>query len=102
MSTHPNDLITPEQYLEIERKAEYKSEYYGGEMFAMSGARAGHNLLGTNLTREFSQQLRHGPCRVYANDMRVRVDATGLYTYPDVVVVCDQAQFLDNRQDTLL
>jgi Uma2 family endonuclease len=47
-------------------------------------------------------QLRLGPCRTYANDMRVRVSATGLYTYPDVIVVCGERHFLDDRRDTLL
>jgi Uma2 family endonuclease len=48
------------------------------------------------------QQLRSGPCRVYSHDMRVRVSATGLYTYPDIVVVCGDGKLLDDRQDTLL
>ncbi len=102
MSTNPRTFLTPEQYLEIERKAEFKSEYYQGEMFAMAGAKEAHNLLVTNLVAGLHQQLRSGPCRVYSNDMRVRVSATGLYTYPDVTVVCGERQFLDDQRDTLL
>jgi Uma2 family endonuclease len=82
MATQPKTLLTPEQYLEIERKAEFKSEYYQGEMFAMSGAREGHNLIVVNLVVELHQQLRKRPCRAYVNDMRVCVSATGMYTYP--------------------
>lgn len=102
MSTQPKTFITPEQYLEIERKAEYKSEYCNGEMFAMSGARAPHNSLIWNFVAALAGQLRGGPCRGYPNDMRVQVSATGLYTYPDVIVVCGEPQFLDETQDTLL
>ena len=102
MSTQSKTFLTPEQYLEIERKAEFKSEYYNGEMFAMSGARAGHNSLVWNLVSGLGSQLRGGPCRGYSNDMRVRVSATGLYTYPDLVIVCGEPQFLDETRDTLL
>ena len=102
MATQPKKYLTPEQYLEIERKAEFKSEYYQGEMFAMSGAREGHNLIVWNLAAELHRQLRAKPCRAYINDMRVRVNATGLYTYPDVAAVCGEPQFLDENRDTLL
>ena len=102
MSTQPKTFLTPEQYLEIERAAEYKSDYCDGEMFAMAGAGEAHNVLVGNLVADLHQQLRSRPCRVYSNDMRVRVHATGLYTYPDVVVVCGERRFLDDRRDTLL
>ena len=102
MARRPKTFLTPEQYLEIERKAEFKSEYYGGEMFAMSGARRFHNLINWNLARTLDRHLRNRPCEAYQNDMRVRVNATGLYAYPDTVVVCGEPQFLDETQDTLL
>jgi Uma2 family endonuclease len=102
VSTQPKTFLTPEQYLAIEREAEYKSEYYQGEMFAMAGAGEAHNVLVGNLVADLHQQLRSRPCRVYPSDMRVRVSATGLYTYPDVVVVCGERRFLDERRDTLL
>src|ERR1039457_4742896 len=102
MSTQPKTFLTPEQYLEIERKADYKSEYFEGEMFAMAGAREAHNLIVGNLLAQIHAQLRSGPCRVYPSDMRVRVSATGLYTYPDIVVACEDPRFLDEERDTLL
>jgi len=71
-------------------------------MFAIGGAREGHNLIVLNLAGELRQQLRKAPCRAYVNDMRVRVNATGMYTYPDAVVVCGEPQFLDETRDTLL
>ena len=102
MATPPTARLTPEQYLEIERKAEYKSEYFNDEMFAMSGAREGHNMLASNLITSLNSQTRGRPCRVYPSDMRVIVSANGLYAYPDVVVVCGPPQFFDDTQDSVL
>jgi Uma2 family endonuclease len=94
--------LSPEDYLALERSAEFKSEYFDGEIFAMAGASESHNLIVINTIRELSIQLKKRPCKVYANDMRVRVGPTGLFTYPDVMVVCGQAQFDDSHLDTLL
>jgi Uma2 family endonuclease len=102
VSTQPKTLLTPEEYLDIERKAERKSEYFSGEMFAMAGAMEAHNLLVTNLVAGLHEQLRSKPCRVYPSDMRVRVSATGLFTYPDVIAVYGEPRFLGDQGDTLL
>jgi Uma2 family endonuclease len=102
MSTHPRTLLTPQEYLEIERKAEFRSEYHAGEMFAMAGATRAHNLVDTNAVAELRDQLRHSPCEVYSKDMRVYIPAADLYTYPDIVVVCDKPRFADEEFDTLL
>jgi Uma2 family endonuclease len=102
MSTQPKTFLTPEEYLEIERLAEYKSEYYQGEMFAMAAANWSHNLIVVNVLAGLHAQLRSSPSEAYHCNMRVRVSATGLYTYPDVIVVCMKPQFLDGQRDTLL
>jgi Uma2 family endonuclease len=103
VSTLPKTFLTPEQYLEIERKAEYKSEYFNGEMFAMAGASYLHSLVAANLLADLQLQLRRKPCRILTSDTRVHIPNTGLYTYPDAVVVCGAPQFLENqRPDTLL
>lgn len=102
MSLQPKPRLTPEDYLALERSADFKSEYFNGEIFAMTGASESHNLIVINTIRELSIQLKKRPCKVYANDMRVKVDPTGLYTYPDVVVTCGKAQFDDTHLDTLL
>jgi Uma2 family endonuclease len=102
VSTQPKTFLTPEEYLEIERKAEFKSEYFNGEMFAMAGAKRAHNLVVTNLVAALHRQFRSRACEVYPADMRVRVAATGLYTYPDVVAICDVPHFLGDQEDTLL
>lgn len=102
MSAQRKTLFSPEQYLERERKAEFKSEYYAGEMYAMAGATEAHVLIVSNLTFEFVSQFRRRPCKTYATDMKVRIDASGLYAYPDVVLICGDPEFTDGRQDTLL
>jgi len=102
VSTQPQTFLTPEQYLEIERKAEFRSEYYRGEMFAMSGASVVHNRLVLRVLRELANQLRNGPCEPFPSDMRVFVPATSLYTYPDAVVVCGEPRLADAHLDTLL
>jgi Uma2 family endonuclease len=88
--------------LAIERKAEYKSEFFRGEMFAMAGASREHTLVAGNMLTALNNQLSGRDCEVYGNDMRVKVSPTGLYTYPDVSVVCGKPQFEDASVDTLL
>jgi Uma2 family endonuclease len=102
MSSQAQQHYTREEYLALERQAQCKSEYYAGEIFAMAGASRWHNLIVTNVLRELSLQLKGRPCTTYPSDMRVKVSPAGLYTYPDVTVVCGAAQFEDNQQDTLL
>ena len=102
MTLHFKPRLTPEEYLSIERRAEFKSEFFGGEMFTMSGASEPHHLIVINTVSEIRQQLKKQPCKVYAKDMRVKVSPTGLYTYADIVVVCGKAEFDDRHFDTLL
>ena len=102
MSYQRKTLLTPEEYLAIERKAEIKHEYFAGEMFAMVGASKRHNLITANIIRVLGNQLLERPCNVYPSDMRVKVNATGKYTYPDVVVACAVEKFDDAENDTLL
>lgn len=102
MSSQPETYLTPEEYLAIERRAETKSEYFGGEMFAMVGASRKHNLIATNIVISVGQQLKKRPCELYTSDMRVKIPATGLYTYPDVTVACGEPKFEDEFVDTLL
>ncbi len=76
---------TPEEYLALERKAETKSEYVNGEIYAMAGASREHNYIAGDLFGELRTQLQGRGCALFMSDMRVCVSATGLYTYPDVV-----------------
>jgi Uma2 family endonuclease len=102
MSTQPKTFVPAEEYLERERKAEHKSEYYSGEIFAMAGAPLTHNLLAGNAFAFLHGQFMTRNCWVFGSDMRVNVRSTGLYTYPDLSALCGEPQFLDDHRDTLL
>lgn len=94
--------LQPEEYLEIERKADYKSEYSKGEMFALAGSTKEHNIILVNIIQGLANQLSDRPCQVYTNDIRLKVQPSGLYTYPDLIVVCGEQKFEDDKFDTLL
>ena len=105
MAAEAKPYLTPEEYLAIEREAEYKSEYWNGHMwplggapFAMAGGRPEHNLICLNVGGELRSLLK-GRCRVYNSDQRILVSASGLYTYADVSVVCGAPMVKEN--DTL-
>jgi Uma2 family endonuclease len=102
MTRQAKTFVTPEEYLALERRAEYRSEYYDGEIFAMTGASLRHNRITLNIGSELNVQLKTRQCQAFTSDMRVHVPATGLYTYPDVVVVCGEPQLEDEHLDTLL
>jgi Uma2 family endonuclease len=102
MSTVAKTPLSSGEYLARERASAIRSEFYRGEMFAMSGASWEHTLIKDNLAREAGNRLKEGPCRVVTSDLRVKVDASGLYTYPDIIIVCDPPQFEDQVMDTLL
>jgi Uma2 family endonuclease len=101
MATAALNRYTPEEYLALERNAEFKSEYIDGRIIAMAGAPRPHNLIVHNLDREIGTRLLHGPCEVYPGDMKVRIDASGRYVYPDLCITCDP-QFADGLADVLL
>lgn len=102
MSLPEPSLLTPEEYLNIERKSEVRSEFIDGRMFAMSGASRRHALITINLQGELWSQMKGRACEVYPADMRVKVSPTGMYTYPDVSALCGEAEFEDAHIDTLL
>jgi len=102
MTAHARQRLTAAEYLALERAADTKSEFFDGEMFAMSGASLPHNRITINVVLSLGMQLRGRPCEVLSTDMRLKVDPTGLYTYPDVLVVCGEAQLEDEHHDTLL
>lgn len=101
----PNPIpakMSPEEFLVFERGAEERHEYRNGDIVAMSGAKRNHNTVSTNLSGLLWQHLKGKDCENYSNDMRVWVPKTRLYTYPDIVVVCGEPEFLDDEFDTLL
>jgi len=102
MSSQPTTSLSPAEYLELERKAERKSEYFAGEMFLMAGASLRHGVIVLNVGAELRQHLKARPCIIYSSDVRLRVSPSGLYTYPDVMVVCGEPQFAGDQKDTVL
>lgn len=102
MSSPQPEFVSEREYLEQERKSEFRSEYIAGRVFARSGASRRHNLITGNLNREISLQLRNRPREVYASAMRVKIPAAKIYTYPDIVALCGEPQLEDATLDTLL
>jgi len=101
VTVQTKSYLTPQEYLALERSAEYKSEYVDGEMVAMSGASREHVLIVLNLASGLKRQLQERPCEIYVADLRIQLSSTGLYTYPDVAVACDEPRFEDEHHDTL-
>jgi Uma2 family endonuclease len=93
MATEPDRRYTVEEYLALESKSEVRHEYWNGQIFAMTGGSPEHNQINSNVSRSLGNQLEDRPCSVYISDQRVKVPATGLYTYPDIVVVCGEQRY---------
>ena len=93
MTALPKRYFTPEEYLMLEDRSEYKSQYVDGEIFAMAGAEPEHVTIMVNIMVGLHQRFRGRPCQVFSSDMRVRVEPSGLWTYPDVVALCGEPRF---------
>ena len=101
MATLPTPRLTEEQYLQIERLAETKSEFHDGQMFAMSGGSLNHSLIAGDMIALLRIQ-KPEECRVFTSDLQIKVAATGLFTYPDCGLFCGEPQFASDRQDVIL
>jgi Uma2 family endonuclease len=98
-----NTYYTAEAYLQQERNATHKSEYYKGEIFAMAGASLNHNRIVSNIIFAIRDGLRKKGknCEVFPSDLRLHIPANTLYTYPDVSVICGEPQFTDDNFDVI-
>lgn len=92
MEQQAKKIYTPAEYLELEAASETKHEYFGGEIFAMSGANYRHVVISTNLLGTLYSKLRGKPCKPLNSDARIYTPS-GLYTYPDAVVICGKPEF---------
>lgn len=101
MATLPTTRLTEEQYLAIERAAEFKSEFHDGQMFAMAGGSLNHSRLSGAMNAILHRLLPAG-CEPFTSDLRVKVGAGRLYTYPDCSVVCGEPELLSDQRDVLL
>jgi Uma2 family endonuclease len=102
LQRQPTFFYTAEEYLALEEKAGSKSEYYNGQILAMAGGSYNHNIIAGNINAIFNQFAASNPCVAFTGDMRLLVKSSGLYTYPDAMLVCGQVQFAPNRNDTLI
>lgn len=95
--------VTIEDYLRLERDATEKHDYYRGEIFNMSGGFVNHSQIIMNVGREIGNRIKGGRCRAFDSNLRVRIPATDLYTYPDVTVICGDVTLdpLDRRGETV-
>jgi len=93
-------ILTAEEYLEWEKQQEGKHEFFGGEIFAMAGASARHNVIFKNLFVELAVALKGKPCQPYGSDMRVHIPQNTLYTYPDISIFC--RDILDESEDGIV
>ncbi len=102
LSSHSKTFISVEDYFRIEETALRKSEYFNGEMTEMPGVSREHTLIVTNLVATLATQLLDRPYEVYSSELRLKVSATGLYTYPDVIVSDAEPAFEDLGSHTFL
>ncbi len=93
--------LSVQEYLDLERASEFRSEFFDGEMFAMAGGTPNHSRISANLTAAMVNALARGACVVFEKDQRLRIEATGLYTYPDLSVVCDEPKFAAEDENCL-
>jgi Uma2 family endonuclease len=94
------NFISQEEYLEMERAALDKHEYYQGEVFAMSGASLRHNRIAVNTLTDLANKLKDKSCQPYGSDMRIHIPKNTLYTYPDISIICEDAELTDDKFDT--
>ncbi len=102
MATQTQPRLSREEYLRAERRAQSKSEFHDGEVFALAGASFPHNLIVANVIARLGGQLRGKPCIAVPTDLRLWIESARRYVYPDVTVVCGKPQFTDTKQDTLI
>ena len=98
----PQRYYTPEEYLALEREADFKSEYFEGRIYAMAGAGDPHNVIADNIVGELYIQMKGSPCRSRSRDTKVRSSDGTHFFYPDIVVVCGQPQYHDGTKDVLV
>lgn len=102
MTASPTSRLTAEAYLALDRAAEGRSEFFDGEMFAMAGGTWNHGVVAANFTGALNRRFDGRPSQAVSENVRVKIDATGRYTYPDVAALCGAPQFEDSVGDTLL
>src|SRR5437868_4853122 len=99
MSSAPAHRCTAAEYLDFERKSEARHELVDGQIVQMAGGTMRHATICDNLLAITKALLQGSSCRPYSANLRVKVEATGNYMYPDLSIVCGEARLEDDRQD---
>ncbi|MCW3117704.1 MAG: hypothetical protein JWM28_1786 [Chitinophagaceae bacterium] len=97
-----NRRYSIEEYLDLEKNAEQKHEYFHGEIFAMSGPKVPHNIISVNLLSSLKQNLKGKPCRPFNSDQRIHIPQNTLFTYPDISIICGEINTLENDEWNIL
>ncbi len=95
-------ILTEKEYLAVERTAEIKSEFFQGEMFGLAGTTVRHNAIVNNVVLRIGSKLKKTNCSFYTLDIKVKIQKSGLYTYPDFMAVCGEPQFIDEEKDVII
>lgn len=95
------NYTSAEEYLAMERASEEKHELHQGRIVAMSGASKEHNKIFANLFTAIGSYLDGTSCHPYGSDFRVKVPTADTFTYPDIIIVCDEDELMDEKFDTL-
>jgi Uma2 family endonuclease len=103
-------VYTEDEYLALERASLERHEYLDGQIYLMAGESTAHGAICTNSGGQLYNQLKGGPCQAFSKDTKVRsgpipksrYNTQGLYSFPDLVVVCGEPQFLDEHRDVLI
>ena len=93
--------VSPQDYLAAERVAEEKHEYFDGEVVKMQGGSLKHNRIVASILKHAGNQLEGKPCEVLPSDMRTSSPGFQSYSYPDVIIVCGEAEFSGDENDVL-
>lgn len=102
MITAEKRVVSSEAYLVMERQALEKSEFFNGELIPVAGATRNHNRIRDNVNGKILQHLEHAVCQSFSSYMRVHLPETGLFAYPDIVIVCDEPKLLPDEFNNLL
>ncbi|OQX01149.1 MAG: hypothetical protein BWK80_60535 [Desulfobacteraceae bacterium IS3] len=94
-------FYSKEEYLEMEAAADYKSEYYHGEIFAMSGGSPDHSTICLNMNRSIWEATRNKNCRGFESNMKLEIAEADIYVYPDLTVVCGDVKLAENTSDVI-
>lgn len=90
------------EYLAAEEKSDVKHEWLNGEIYDMAGGTPEHSRLAANFIQHLANALKGKPCKVFTSDLRVKVETTGLSTYPDLSVACGHLEFASDDKNALV